>query len=110
MSKYWISWHQAGTDCRPLYYPPGLDVLAWWGSGTTDTGTNMFALVEARTETFAKCAIVADWPEADENWRFCDLKPADFTPGDRFPIEPGTWMHDRVFGSSGHSAAGDRSG
>jgi hypothetical protein len=100
VARYWISWHQPGTDCRPLSYPPNRWILGWWESGTTDAGSNLCALVEDRTEELAKASIRVDWPEADGNWRFCEAKSDDFVPGSRFPIEQGDWMHERVHGQA----------
>jgi hypothetical protein len=108
MNHYWLSWRQPTEDCRPLQHPPNGRILGWWQSGSWESGVCeggsldgascecgaiLCALVGAGNEGAAKEAVLAEWPEADGRWRFCDQKPIDWLPGDRFPLTD--WMQDR---------------
>lgn len=95
--RFWLSWHQPTSDCRPLTHPPHPQVLGWWNSGQRlrDDAWTVCALVEATSEEQAKTYVLISWPEASE-WRFCRETPADFLPGDRFPLSP--WMERRPKG------------
>ena len=88
MKRFWISWRQPTEDYRPLTDPPHPQVLGWWCSGHT----TLCAAVEANSEVEARMYVRIAWPEASE-WRFCEEKPADFVPGDRFPLSD--WMRER---------------
>jgi len=91
--KWWLSWVQPTEDYRPLSYPPHSSVLGWWCSGyDADDFATLCACVEAKSEQSAKAAINIDWPER-KKWRFCEAKPDDFTPGDRFPLKG--WAKER---------------
>jgi hypothetical protein len=97
MSRYWVSWAQETEDYRPVDYPPNRKILGWWCSGTdADDKAILCALVEAAGPSDARDAVYIDWPEATQNtdWRFFEEKPADFVPGDRFPLSD--WMNERV--------------
>jgi hypothetical protein len=96
MKRYWVSWCQPGEDYRPLTCPPNESVLGWWCSGEygddEETIHTLCALIRAGSVKDAKGVILKDWPEAGQ-WRFCREVAKDFSPGDRFPIEP--WMRKR---------------
>lgn len=96
MTRYWISWWQPGDDPRPLHYPPKDErVLGWWRSASDGKRTSICALVAADVSDTALAAVAQDWPESlDADVRFVDPKPADWTPGDRFPLEG--WMKQRI--------------
>jgi hypothetical protein len=91
MKRFWVSWYDAEPDCRPLTDPPTKEVLGWWISGETMTEPTKYALcalVESESEDKARAALVKNWPEflvSEE--RFFSEKPADFVPGDRFPMK-----------------------
>lgn len=96
MNRYWISWWQPGDDPRPLHFPPKeARVLGWWGTGSDGTRTSICAVVAASTEWTAKAAVAEDWPESiDAQWRFVEVKPADWEPeSSRFKIDH--WMKPR---------------
>lgn len=92
MKRFWISWHQPGDDYRPLTYPPNAAVIGWWKSGEGRMPI-LCAVVAAADEGAACAAVLQDWPEATD-WRFCDEKPADWMPNDRFPLSD--WMRERL--------------
>jgi hypothetical protein len=92
--RYWVSWHQPSDDIRPLTFPPNIRVLGWWCSGyDSDDVPQLCAIVDAPSQNDAFEAISKDWPEA-ERWRFCDEKPADWLPNNRFPLSD--WMKGRL--------------
>ena len=96
--KYWLSWHQPTEDCRPLTYPPVVNVLGWWCSGyDADEVAQLCALVRAKSKDDAKAVIQTEWPEA-ERWRFISSVADDYMPGDRFPLE--AWMQERIIGGA----------
>lgn len=90
MKRFWVSWYQPGEDWRPIY-PDGhgrpFDGRYWKsGERCSDDATTVCAVVDAESEDDAKDAIQVFWPEAGE-WRFCEEKAMDWTPGDRFPMK-----------------------
>lgn len=95
MARWWVSWYQPTEDYRPLSSPPNEAILGWWCSGMrcADEASTLCALVHAASERAAKKAIQIDWPEARE-WRFCETRPDDYLPADRFPVAP--WMRQRI--------------
>ena len=95
--RYWISWFQPGEDYRPLTFPPNEAIRGWWCSGYTDTQSVLCAVVDAKSEKEAEDAILMDWPDLYE-WRFIEIKPNGWVPGDRFP--PSDWMVERLTKSS----------
>lgn len=105
MKRYWISWIQNTMDFRPMTDPPGSTVLGWWKSGEFDDGrfaivvtkAILCAVVEARTEVIAQKIILTNWETATsevESFRFCEEKPKDWKPGNRFPISE-AWSKER---------------
>lgn len=95
MARFWLSWYQPTKDYRPLLDPPNEHVLGWWCSGYrgSDDVPILCALIAARSEDEAQASVKTDWPEAEE-WRFCEKKPDDYIPGDRFPIDG--WSKERI--------------
>ena len=92
--RYWISWYQPTSDYRPITDPPTKRILGWWCSGERADGTAVLcALVDAQTEGEAKRAVGVSWPD-DVEWRFFNECPADWLPGDRFPLDD--WMRARI--------------
>lgn len=91
---YWISWYQPGEDVRPLTFPPNAAILGWWNSGWGDSHATLCALVRGESEDDAKANVKKDWPEAT-TWRFCEEKPHDWRPGDRFVVDK-EWMKERL--------------
>jgi len=90
MKRFWISWYQPTEDYRPVYDPSKekepLDHNYWCsGQRMSDDAWTMCAIVEAGSVEKAEDVIRKYWPEAHE-WRFCEEKPLDWTPGDRFPM------------------------
>lgn len=100
--RWWVSWNEYSPDYRPIHDPPRAAVLAWWCSGSAgdDSHFTLCAVVEAVDEEKAKNAIINDWPplrpDVNDIWRFCEEKPASWLPGDRFPVEPGSWEEKRL--------------
>ena len=96
MNRYWLSWWQGGDDYRPINYPPNEAILGWWCSGERYRGEesefSMCAAVDAESTHAAWAAIRIDWPDMGEH-RFCNVKPANFETGDRFPLSD--WMLPR---------------
>lgn len=91
MARFWISWYQPTDDYRPVYDPAKESEPlghAYWCSGQrcSDDAWTMCAMVDAEDESAAEEVIQKYWPEAKE-WRFCEEKPASWTPGDRFPMK-----------------------
>lgn len=95
----WISWAQHGDvdndpDCRPVAWPPPLEVLAFWESGLGGTeGAAAYcivvALVRAKSASAAAAVIQKAWSPGIGAWRFNrEYKEAN-APGDRFP--PPSW-------------------
>ncbi len=92
---FWLSWHQAIEHVQPQADPPTAPVLGWWNanSGFSEKTATLCAAVLATDEIGAKLHITANWPEA-RLWRFCEAKPLDWRPSDRFPIIA-DWARDR---------------
>lgn len=96
--RFWLSWPQPTEDFRPLTDPPDARVLGWWCSGydSQDRAT-LCALVTGRTMQEAKQAVRVSWPEAPRargHWRIEEERDSEWTPGDRFPLDP--WMEQRL--------------
>lgn len=97
MKRYWISWEQLTSDCRPLHDPPNGNICGWWCSVCTgESDWTIWAVVDAEDSDDAERAIKQDWPEAPANncWRFFDEVAFDWRPGDRFPVK--AWMEERL--------------
>lgn len=90
MKRFWISWIQNSEDFRPLSDPPSENVLGWWCSGyDADDSAVLCAAVLAIDEDAARAVITANWeskPGEVGEWRFCEERASDWTPGNRFPI------------------------
>jgi hypothetical protein len=97
--RFWISWKEYAPDNRPLTDPPSEAILGWWESGAGDGFTTLCAVVEAGTEWEARKQVLKNWPAEgpprSTRWRFIEPKPDGWTPGDRFPIKPGSWSAKR---------------
>ncbi len=94
MTRFWISWCQPTRDYRPITFPPNDAIIGWWCSGEYEGGNTLCAVVDAKSESEACRTIQRDWPEAAiDGIRFCEVKPNDWKPSDRFPITG--WMIDR---------------
>lgn len=86
MTLFWVSWIQPTEDFRPLTDPPNDNVLGWWCSGySSDESPILCAAVTGRNEVDTAKHIRKSWPEL-KDWRFCEPRPRDWTPGDRFLI------------------------
>lgn len=88
--RYWVSWVSQQSDWRGIGWPMPAAVLGAWCSGYDASDCPVVCvLVEAASVKAAK-ALVADgqcWPEtAGIAFRFIEEKPADWVPGDRFPL------------------------
>jgi hypothetical protein len=88
VQRHWLSWHEFEEDYRPINFPPNEAILGWWCSGSGEHGDKEYhticAVVEAAGDPWK--AVEIDWPGASEHQRFGDAVAADWTPGDRFPI------------------------
>lgn len=86
-NRCWISWEQPGDDYRPIMVPPRESVVGYWCSGMAaeQSVSTMCAVVNADDEQHAKRLIEVYWPEA-VRWRFADMKPPGWLPGERFPM------------------------
>lgn len=98
--NWWLSWYSTpDTGAYTLHWP-------WWVSGARivadryafDEGREeptICAAVQADSEEAAKEIILAahDRRPANIEWRFCEERPADWSPfgSDRFPRD--SWMH-----------------
>ena len=95
MSRYWLSFLKPTQDYRPLAHPPNEQILGWWCSGYDGNDNAIIcALVSAPARSVAEQAVLKEWPDATWLWRFFDERPADWVPGDRFPLAD--WMRARV--------------
>lgn len=99
LKRYWVSWIQNTADFRPLTDPPGANVLGWWKSGEyIDVAKAILcAVVEAKNEDDAVKIIRSNWEENDGevgDFRFCEEKPPNWRPGNRFPITD-DWTQER---------------
>ena len=98
--RYWVSWWDSSDDVRPLTYPPNESVLGWWVSGQRgldDGQKSICAMVSADSEEEAQEAIYKDWPkDSIVEWRFLTAKDDGFELSDRFPIDPDSWMGERM--------------
>jgi hypothetical protein len=85
VSRYWIGWDEPTPDgdYRPLRLPVPPEIKAWWCSGSGDDVSMLCAVVDAPDEAAAKAAVEAEWRPS--RWRFCNVKPPDWRPSDRFP-------------------------
>lgn len=88
LRRFWVSWYEpfppdGSEDCRPLTVPDKKEVPAYWESGITETAATYCAVVDAQSSVKAKAIIKRHW--GPSGWRFCDEKPLDWRPGDRFP-------------------------
>jgi len=94
LRRFWISWYTAIED------DPKKAPFQWWVSGeccSEPTLWTICAVIDAKDEKAAKKIALKAFPDAAqlpkgmhfngnrEGWRFCDEKPLDWTPGDRFP-------------------------
>lgn len=95
--RWWLSWWQPGSDCRPMVLPVAMPILGWWRTGTRGQGdepedrewspaSSLVAWVEADSPEDARTALLPYWPEsAKAQWRF---EPEDvessWRPSDRF--------------------------
>ena len=94
MKNFWISWYQRTNDYRPLSFPPNQRVLGWWKTGdVSDNSFTLVSLVKAKSEDDAKMSILIDWPEAKDNWRFCEERE-NISLSDRFQLSD--WMEERI--------------
>jgi hypothetical protein len=93
MSKlWWISWNQNadpkhGLDCRPVKWPPPINVLAFWESGfaADESYCTVVALVRAPDADAAARTIKKAWAPGIGTLRFNREYDEDRPPGDRFP-------------------------
>lgn len=96
--RWWVSWHDAESDYRPLHDPPNAAILGWWCSGETMTEPPQFTIVawvEAKNLGAVRAALAKEWPETKKaEFRFEDEVEATWRPTDRFPLSP--WMKDRA--------------
>lgn len=83
MNAYWLSWWMKEADGAFELHSP------WWISGERPDGSRpVVAAVRAESEEAAKEAVMAayDRRPAALEWRFCEPRPADWSPfGSRFP-------------------------
>jgi hypothetical protein len=93
MKKFWLSWYHDPAKLG------GFELTApWWVSGTrmSDDADTVVAAVQADHPEGAKDRVLRsyDVPPDDVEWRFCEERPANWTPFcDRFP--KADWMHWR---------------
>lgn len=93
LKRFWVSFYTVSTE------QPETPWL-YWCSGQVMTNPQLFticALVDAKDEREAKAKVLSVFGDAAElpfgwrfngnrsGWRFCDEKPLDWTPRDRFP-------------------------
>jgi hypothetical protein len=88
MKRWWLSWYEPvgkSGDYRPNgEWPIPAEIRAWWCSAEGDNHASLCAVVDASSERVAWLLIGAAWPDRDTE-RFCEEKPLDWRPGDRFP-------------------------
>lgn len=82
MKRWWVSWYGDPDVLFTLHSP-------WWASGKrlSDDAATIVAAVLAEDEDGARRGIVGAHDVAvDLEWRFCDERPADWSPFcERFP-------------------------
>ena len=99
VQRWWLSWYQAGSDHRPMTYPPNESILGWWCTGSGPHGgfedvDILCALVQAGSEDAAWAAALKDWPDMIDR-RFIGPRDADYMiHSDRFPLSD--WMIPRM--------------
>ncbi len=84
MKKYWISWFHS-----PVYGPFELN-SPWWIRESEGLSYTIYAAVKANSEAEAKELVRNSYNKqldaATFEWRFCEEKPADWSPFcDKFP-------------------------
>lgn len=93
-NRYWLSWyHRTEYGGFELFAP-------WWVTGTffdvsmDPAGEMICAHVQATDEAKAKRLVERSYDNKPENisWRFCDIVPHNWRPGDRFPRAD--WMDE----------------
>lgn len=84
--RWWMSWWEpvkSDLDSRPLKWPLPKSIPAWGQSGFRDDAASNCAVVDAPIEKAAKAKIEKHWKPSE--WRFCEEKPNDWKPSERFP-------------------------
>lgn len=98
MRKYWASWlHNASLGEFELHSP-------WWISGVVDDEADsetICAAIIAKNEDDVKLQVNNSYDKKPENlvWRFCEERPDDWKPGDRFPFKKWMVWPDNFVGS-----------
>ena len=86
--RFWFSWEEPidqFKDYRPNgQWPVPDEVRNYWCSGESETHFTMCAVVDAEDEEKLRAAVAKSWPNMGDT-RFCEEKPNDWRPGDRFP-------------------------
>ena len=79
MKRFWISWYWTSTSRN---YPNAK--FRFWHSGTrgSDNASVICAIVDAIDETEAWKVVGHHFRKHEQ--RFCDEKPLEWNPGDRF--------------------------
>ena len=81
--RFWISWWGGkDDDCRPLRDDESTPAWACSGQRVPEPCFSICAVIDAESEEKAWEIVLEYWPEAVE--RFCNEKPGDWLPGDRF--------------------------
>jgi hypothetical protein len=82
---WWIRFYTDSIeDSRPIKVPVP-NIQHYWESGFSDTHAIMCAMATGETEADVLESVKYGWPDVGE-LDFCDPRPEDWTPGDRFPI------------------------
>lgn len=86
MKKYWISWWESANTQEPetcpfLYWVTGERSPRYSGPEVTHDEVSICAVIECEKEPWDY--IQEYFPNVVEE-RFCDEKPLDWQPGDRF--------------------------
>lgn len=99
MFRYWVSWwtgYYADEGCTK---PP----FTVWTSGERDQRkdgrdeVSLCAVLDAPNEVSVWAAVKHYFPDVEQ--RFCEIRPSDFKPGDRFrgdfaPLVPAEFYQD----------------
>lgn len=86
MTRYWVSWWSGNYADEGCTKPP----FQYWNSGERPradddekTDCSLCAVIDAPIEAVVWAAIAKYFPDMEE--RFCERRPSNWQPGDRFP-------------------------
>lgn len=86
MKRFWISWCYYNSDWDIKSFPSS--VKNFWLSGGGFDFHCICAVIDAPSKNAAKRIVYSCWNKGSDNpvrhWRFCDEKPSNWMPGERF--------------------------